>query len=296
MRPFIPLLLTLFWTAAALAAEPFRDCQDCPAMVEIPAGRYLIGSPAQERQRENVPPHQGDLETPQVEVTIGRRLAIGLTEVTVAQYAAFVAATGHPSRECEVFFPDHGWLTVPGSSWDRPPFPQSDDHPVICVGWADATAYAAWLADKTGAPYRLPSETEWEYAARAGTQTARYWGDSPAEACRYANVADAASHRKKFACDDGYSHTAPAGFGIANGFGLHGMLGNVGEWTADCSGADYATTLPRDGSPFVDGDCESHVGRGGSWWNARHYIRAARRYFPPGAYNIMGFRVARDLD
>ena len=286
-------------SAAPLAGATFRHCRDCPDMVVIPAGKVAIGSAQAETDRENMPADQAAREHPQKTVTIARPFALAQTEVTVGQYAAFAAETRRPGGECQAYFKVEGvfrgWLPVHGSSWDQPVFPQGPDHPAACVSWDDAQAYAAWLSARSGKHYRLPSEAEWDYAARAGTQTARYWGDGVDDACRYANVADARALRHQFACDDGYAHTAPATFGITNGFGLYGMLGNVGEWTADCGLHSYAKPSPTDGSADVTGDCTEHVGRGGSWWNDAYYIRAARRFSSVGRYYILGFRVAMDI-
>ena len=134
----------------------FSDCDGCPELVSIPAGTFMMGSPASEPDRE-------DDEGPVRRVTVGA-FALGRTEVTRAEYAAFVAATGHGS----------GGGCMGG--WREPGFVQGGDHPVVCVSWEDAQAYVAWLSRETGESYRLPSESEWEYAARAGTTTARYWG------------------------------------------------------------------------------------------------------------------------
>lgn len=283
-------------TPTARLAAPgtaFRDCPDCPEMVVLPPGRFVMGSTEAETEREHVPAPQAVVEHPAHEVAIAYPLAIGRSEVTRAQYAAFVRATKRPETPCLVYL-DKAWRTLPGSSWDYAPFPQRDDHPAICVSWDDAAAYAAWLSQRAGQRYRLPSEAEWEYAARAGTTTARYWGDGVDDACAWANVADRGSPRPQFGCDDGWRFTAPALFGRPNAFGLYGMLGNVGEWTADCGLSDYATA-PRDGSVATGADCTTHTGRGGSWWNDAYYIRAARRFSMAGSYFIVGFRVVREL-
>ena len=284
---------------AAIAPPTSRYCVDCPEMVVIPAGRFLMGSTEAETTRENMPADQAARERPQKTITIARHFALAQTEVTVTQYAAFAAATKRAAGECQVYFKVAnvftGWLPLAGSGWDNPPFPQASDHPVMCVSWDDAAAYATWLSTRSGRHFRLPSESEWEYAARGGTTTARYWGDGREEACRYANVADTTMYRHQFACTDGYPHTAPATYGIPNAYGLYGMLGNIGEWTADCGSTSLAQT-PTDGSPKTTGPCVEHIGRGGSWWNDPYYIRAARRYSTEGRYFIMGFRVAMDLD
>ena len=268
-------------------------------MVAIPSGTVIMGSTQAENDREKMPAGEAAREHPQKTVTLSRRFAMAQTEVTVEQYAVFAAETKRASGECLAYFKVEGvfrgWLPVHGSAWDQPVFPQGPDHPVVCITWDDAQAYAAWLSARSGKQFRLPSEAEWEYAARAGTKTARYWGDGVEQACRYANVADVRALRQQFSCDDGYAHTAPATYGIANSFGLHGMLGNVGEWTADCGLRSYARPSPTDGSADVAGDCTEHVGRGGSWWNDAYYIRAARRFSSVGRYYILGFRVAMNL-
>ena len=274
--------------------DTFRDCDYCPLMVKVPAGSFTMGSSAAERERERVPARQGDPEQPAHVVTIAKPFAIGRHEVTVGEFRRFVDETGHPTDECLVYV-DKAYRALPGSGWQHPSFAQGDNHPVVCVDWPDAAAYAEWLSKETGQRYRLPSEAEWEYAARAGTNTARYWGDEREPACDYTNVADRSSQRPQFDCDDGYRYTAPVDVGRPNAFGLYTMLGNVGEWVADCGYPDYRDS-PADGSAVTSGDCERHVGRGGSWWNDAHYVRAARRYSFAGAYTIVGFRVVRELD
>ena len=281
-------------TGASNSAEVWRDCDACPELVAIPPGTFWMGSDPAETEREGVPEHQAAPERPRHLVSIGRSFAMGRSEVTRSEYAAFADATGRSAAPCLVYA-NKRWYAEAGASWREPPFAQGTNHPVVCVNWADADAYVGWLSEQTGYRYRLPSEAEWEYAARAGTTTARYWGDGVAEACRYANVADAQAPRPQFECEDPHPYTAPADYGIANGFGLYGMLGNVGEWVRDCGYPDYAVA-PRDGRPAPDVDCDTHVGRGGSWWNDAYYIRAARRFHMAGGYFIVGFRVARDID
>jgi sulfatase modifying factor 1 len=172
----------------------------------------------------------------------------------------------------------------------------------VCVSWADAQAYVRWLSRKTGKGYRLLSESEWEYAARAGTTTRRPWGDVAEAGCAHANIADATARRivpgitLGTACDDGHAYTSPAGTYHANAFGLHDMLGNVWEWTADCWSESHVGA-PADGSARMDGDCSYRVLRGGSWSNNSDGIRSAHRNGEAlgtrfGGY---GFRVARTL-
>ena len=283
--------------------EVFRDCPDCPEMVVIPAGEFQMGSD------RNDDWGQGS-ERPRHRVSVGR-FALGRYEVTRAEYAAFVSATGHPDgSRC---WTDDGrgnweWRWRNGASWRDPRFPQGDDHPVVCVSWEDAQSYVRWLSRKTGERYRLPSEAEWEYAARAGTETRWYWGDSPSGQCGRANGADAFLRRKyrrvegldfdhAVSCDDGMAHTAPAGSYDANAFGLFDVLGNVWEWTEDCWNENYARA-PDDGSAWTRGDCGRRVLRGGSWGNAPRNLRSANRGTTATGARLVsaGFRVSRTLD
>ena len=174
---------------------------------------------------------------------------------------------------------------------------------VACVNWNDVQAYAAWLSRETGEQYRLPSESEWEYAARAGTATARYWGEGESGQCRHANGGDASTKERYLdwpwsvaSCRDGHVHTAPVGSLAANGWGLHDMLGNVWEWTEDCSNGSYEGA-PSDGSAWEYGNCSERVLRGGSWFISPSGLRAANRVGSTSGNrgSGLGFRVARTL-
>ena len=225
--------------AGPLAGEKFRDCPECPEMAVLPAGSYRMGSPSYEQGRQ-------DDEGPVYEVTIGASFAIGVYEVTVAEFGRFVDETGYSAgSSCYVY--EGTWVSRDGRNWRNPGFGQSGGHPVACVSWNDAQAYAAWLSRRTGEAYRLPSESEWEYAARAGTATSRYWGEGESGQCGHANGADASLKERHSdrqwttaSCRDGHAHTAPAGSFTANGWGLQDMLGNVWEWTEDCWNDSYA--------------------------------------------------------
>ena len=284
--------LAWFWGESE---DVFRDCAGCPEMVVIPAGEFGMGSPASEAGRY-------DDEGPLRRVVVGA-FALGRREVTWSEYAAFVTATGRGSGD-GCFEPIDGELLMnPEMSWREPGFAQHEGHPVVCVTWEDAQAYAAWLSGKTGKSYRLPSESEWEYAARAGTTAARYWGSGADAQCEYANGADAAA-KSRFnewtvaGCDDGAIQTALAGSYEANDFGLFDMLGNVAEWVEDCWHDDYSGA-PSDGTAWtVGGDCRVRVLRGGSWGSDPPILRSAARGSAITEFgeSVTGFRVARTLD
>ena len=275
----------------------FRDCAECPEMVVVPAGSFRMGSPSGEAGRD-------DDEGPTHRVEISKPFAIGRFEVTRGEYARFVSETGHSSGTACWTYEGGEWEERTGRNWRSPGFAQADSHPAVCVDWKDARSYVAWLSRKTGEAYRLLSESEWEYAARAGTTSSRYWGNASSSACRYANVYDRTgedelsfpwSHHD---CRDGHGHTSSAGVFDPNGFGLHDMLGNVWEWVADCSNGSYAGA-PADGSAWTSGDCSRRVLRGGSWVDGPWGVRSANRgwYSTGNRYDSgFGFRVARTLD
>ncbi len=257
----------------------FRDCAACPEMAVVPAGSFMMGSPTSEEGRQ-------ENEGPQHRVTIGSPFAVGVYEVTFAEWDACVGAGG-----CGGYRPDD-------EGWGR------GNRPVIHVNWEDAEAYLQWLSRETGEEYRLLSEAEWEYVARAGTQTARYWGEREAEQCRYVNGFDRSGHaelesdwRESVSCSDGYAQTAPVGLFDPNGFGLYDVLGNVGEWTQDCWHESYSRA-PADGSAWRPG-CIMPVVRGGSWLDEPRHLRSARRDRPSrGRVSrsfVDGFRVARNM-
>jgi len=231
------------------AGTTFKDCDDCPAMMVVPAGRNNAGN--------SVP------------------FAVGKFEVTRGQFARFMRQTGRKMSDgCTNWelSRDFGWQRRGTRSWRKPGFTQTDNHPVVCVGWKDATAYAKWLAGKSGKPYRLLSEAEWEYAARAGSTTSQFWGDDKKAACKFANV--------KWC---GAKGTTRVGQFKPNAFGLHDMLGNAWEWVEDCWNAS----------------CSEHVLRGGSWNNFPTNVSAdARNWNSPIDVRYIkfpGFRVARPL-
>ena len=300
-RVIAAVLFTLAVSATASAqehlkpGETFRNCAECPEMVVIPAGSFMMGSPPSE-------PERYDNEGPRHRVTIPQAFALGKHEVTRAEFAVFVRDTGHKARGCYVYDGKEGKYDG-YKDWRDPNFSQSERDPVVCMNWDDAKAYVRWLARKTGQAYRLPSESEWEYAARAGSTTARYWDEAVDRACGHGNVYDRTSNSdNEFTwahhdCRDGYGKTAPVGSFRANEFGLHDVLGNVWEWVEDCYEKTY-DLAPRDGSAWVGGKCEGRVSRGGSWAGLPRALRAAYR---GGAVTgirgfASGFRIARTLE
>ena len=276
------------------AKKTFRDCADCPRMLVIPGDSFSMGSAATETG------HRDDSE-PVHPVKIAS-FALGKTEVTRGQFTQFVKATGYNAGD-KCWIIDNGKYEERSGNWGSIGFMQTDNHPVVCTSWNDANAYTTWLARKTGQPYRLPTEAEWEYAARGKTSTARYWGESPNAACTYANVADksmkevikVANAWKGHNCKDGFAYTAPVGSFKANAYGLNDMLGNVWEWTQDNYHKNYAGA-PADGSAWQDNK-KNRVLRGGSWYDAPRFVRSAGRdkAVPTIRYDNIGFRVARML-
>jgi sulfatase modifying factor 1 len=319
-----------FWLAAAVAQPPgtgaaFKDCDDCPDMVVVPAGTFMMGSSPEETEREGVPElSRGDpseWERPRHEVDIRLPFAVGRTEVTVAQFRRFVVQTNrNVPNDCVAHWPGTPLESAERVGWAAPGYPQEEDFPVVCLRWDDAVAYAEWLSAQTGKRYRLPSEAEWEYVARAGTVTARYWGDARAAACAFENVPDRAlgdtaliaeepyaSMEQRFACDDGFKVAAPVARLQPNPFGVFDTIGNAREWVRDCMHPSY-DGAPSDGSAW-ESDCEisdrkgrigqlMRVRRGAGWNYLPHGTRSARRgAYPSGTRSwTLGFRLARDLD
>ena len=279
----------------------FKDCAQCPEMVVIPAGRFVMGTGADEEAREHLAESFRYRSQPPRSVRV-QRFSAAKFELTRGQYRAFSEATGRGSNGCFVWNGAEFEIDKI-KHWRNTGYAQSDTHPVACVSWEDASAYVNWLSQKTAKRYRLLSEAEWEYAARAGTVSTRFWGDDGDRACDYGNGADRAAARQAPAarlwesanCDDRHAYTAPVGSYRANAFGLHDMLGNVGEWTQDCWNANY-NGAPVDGGAWTSGDCSMRAVRGGAWDDAPTGLRAAYRVGSPTIIRLYsrGFRVARD--
>jgi formylglycine-generating enzyme required for sulfatase activity len=289
-------------TAAKTPGTKFRECRDCPEMIVIPPGSFTMGSP------------QYNNEKPQHDVAISRVFAVGVYHVTRDEYAAFVRGTGRPAADCYAW-DGHQVAKDAAISWRNPGFQQTDRDPVVCVSWDDAKAYIEWLnvhvrslqkfpGTPSGGPYRLLTEAEWEYVARAGTKTNYFWGDDANTVCRYANSLDVTGRSKirgltatkeTVSCEDGYAFTSPVGAFPPNDFGLYDMAGDAWQWTEDCWHDDF-TGAPTDGSSWMTGDCNLRVLKGASWGNdSPRLLRPAyRTKYPKGfSDNYAGFRVAR---
>jgi len=272
----------------------FRDCPQCPRMVVVPAGTYEMGSPSGEGADDEEHRHR---------VTLPAPIAIGMFEVQRGEFTRFLEETNRSGGSACWHY--DGVETREGGGPTDPGFVQGENEPMVCVSWMDAKAYVDWLSRKTKRQYRLLSESEWEYAARGGTATPRYWDESETGQCRNANGADAAL-KSRYAdwfdltelCDDGHVHTSEAGRYGPNGFGLYDMLGNAREWVEDCWHRDYADA-PQDGSAWTEGgSCSLRVLRGGSWLDGPGGVRSSTR--DKGTTRIRfsanGFRVARALE
>jgi formylglycine-generating enzyme required for sulfatase activity len=244
--------------------DTLKDSSEGPEMVVIPSGNFLMGSPERESGRSRS-------EGPQHRVTIGRAFAMGRYAVTFDEYDSFANAMG---RE------------LPGDEgWGR------GNRPVISVSWHDAFAYTKWLSAQTDKSYRLPTEAQWEYAARAGTETRYWWGNEIGR--NHANCSGCGSQW------DHHKQTAPVGSFYVNPFGLYDTAGNVMEWVQDCWHDSYKGA-PNDGSAWEGeggGDCRLRVLRGGSWGGGPGYLRSANRTRnnPGTRFDFVGFRLAQDL-
>ncbi len=241
-------------TARIKAGDVFRDCPDCSELVVVPAGSLDMGSAS-------------EYENPVHRVTIARPFAIGRYEVTFDEWDK-CAEEG----ACKVRPDDR--------SWGR------GKRPVINISWLDAKAFLAWLSTKTGMSYRLPSEAEWEYAARAGTNTPFWWGrdlGSRQANCRECNTGEA-------------QQTSPVGSYKPNPFGLYDTAGNAAEWVEDCWNDNYRGA-PTNGSAWTSGQCRLRVLRGGAFDSQSRYLRSTSRfrYDHDVRYTANGFRVVREL-
>lgn len=289
-----PLALLALLTASAWAqagtpkpGTVFTDCEkDCPEMVVLPTGSFMMGTPDDEvgRQADEGPLHK---------VTFTKPFAISRFPITFAEWDAFIQATGYmmpsgderPGRLCQAGTATQGGRPTYGGN-----YPVTSRHPAVCMNLKEAQDYVAWLSNKTGKPYRLPSESVREYAARAGST-----GPFPFpfdEGKEYS----IAKHANTYGPADGYSYTAPVGSFPANAFGVYDMHGNIYEWTADCKHDNYVGA-PSDGSPWQEKDCRFQSIRGNDYGEAPVFSRSGNRndLYPNERGDWIGFRVVRDL-
>ena len=288
----------------------FRDCADCPEMVALAAGSFVMGSTEEETKKAGLPEEHGARERPAHTVTFKKPFAIGKFELTLDEYTAFATATNRAAIDnCTTWDTAASkWGPLKSATWKTPGYEQTGRFPVGCVTIADARAYAAWLAQKTGKPYRIPSEAEWEYAARAGTRTMLPWADTQDNICARANVSDltrmethTAAEREAtryFECRDGFVYSAPVGSFPPDPWGLYDMVGNIWEWTEDCFIPHY-NGAPTDGSVWRDPkQCDRLIVRSGGWYSRNWFARPAGRSRENPEYlsSTLGIRVVRELD
>lgn len=299
----LPVLLIISQSQLLYAAGKAIE----PVMVNIPGGQLTI---------QPTPPKNDTATTeasdPQTE--IARNLTIkpfrmGKYEVTVKEFGQFIAATDYPAPTSCRQMNSKKWFSDYPGTWKGNKHSSSEFEPVTCIGWNAMQAYVDWLSKETGKHYRLPSEAEWEYAARAGTTTAYYWGDEPAQVCTYANIADQAAeaaikrdydgleskdHVGVVPCDDKTGYASVVGIYQPNAFGLHDMIGNINEFTGDCFNEDYpGSTI--DGSLRLGGDCSKRIIRGGSWHWAPFLMTKRTGWKIDFVGALEGFRIAEDI-
>ena len=292
LRRVLQVGCILGFAMAAQAADPtdrnFKECQNCPEMIGIPAGKFVMGSAQSEAGRF-------DNEGPRRIVAV-KAFALAKTNITSEDYLTFLRTTGYQPEPCNKLI-DMRWR-VPKQGWAYPPYDEEPSRwPASCISWKDAQAYVAWLnqevrtarpnlPNKTG-PYRLPSEAEWEYAARAGSTTARWWGEDIGHGNANCNGCGSPYDFHVLADADSFK---------PNPFGLYGMLGNVWQWTEDCWHKSYIGA-PADARPWRESVCPQHVLRGGSWDNVPVFVRSAARIASAGdgsEFDYSTLAVARD--
>ena len=278
------------WSHKKVCHDRFKDGSEGPAMVLLSGGTFTMGSDSTEADSDEKPPRSVRVAS----------FAIAQKEVIRAEFRRFVeqknySTDAEKSGSCYAL-DGSVWKYVDGRNWRSAGFEQGPDHPVTCVSWNDAQAYVAWLSRQTSQTYRLPTEAEWEYAARGGSSRERYWGNDAADACEYANVADETSKREInwktiHPCEDNFVYTMPVGRKRSNGFGLYDVLGNVWEWTCSLYKDPYDVEAKQCGR----GSDGRRALRGGSWGDRPEGVRSAyrSRNTPDARDNNLGFRVAR---
>ncbi len=280
MSRFLPLLAfgLILAPAHAVALDELQDCETCPLMVKIEGGSF---------------PRAGNIDDAPITVNIDYDFALSICEVTVGEFAEFANDAGLKPKGCRIFRTT-GDVDYPEGGWSDPGFRQRDTRPVVCVSWDEANAYAEWLSDRTGQAYRLPSESEWEFAARAGAGHESKWyvrgnlktGEAKCATCFGSDV---------MGREDELT-SANVGGKNRNAFGLADMLGNVSEWTHDCGNGELADS-PVDGSPRQGESCGRRITRGGTFhsdWAGLSRFRVSRD--GSQGRNDLGFRILRELN
>lgn len=303
-------LLTSINTAAEprqfLPLEHFRDCDACSEMIALPSGTYMMGASDNEF-RDKIQYRSAYLnETPQHKVKV-KSFALAKFSVTRAQFEIFASETGFLGNGCRVFNGTE-WKFDPEANWKNPGFKQSNRDPVVCISWDDTQKFISWLNSKLSKSstqkYRLPTEEEWEYAARAGTITAAYWGDNTQEQCLYENARDLSAKSLDptapyASCRDNFEYTAPVGSFRSNPWGFFDMLGNTLQWVENCPSAGYhhSPIMPDINSAYYSAFCGVRALRGGSWASIPNGVRSASRggMKPSMRESVFGFRLATDI-
>lgn len=267
-----------------------------PDTIVVPPGSFTMGT------------QSGDPdERPSRRIRLTRAVPVARTEVTVAEFRRFVEDTGYVTvaeRDAGCYHWAYSWRRSAEYSWRNPGFAQTDQHPVVCVAYEDARAYADWVSGQSGTRYRLPSEAEWEYIARGGQGAGGPWADEAARACDYANVSDLdradahgleSSPTNVFPCRDRAIATAAVGAYAPNPYGVHDILGNASEWVSDCYREGYRGA-PQNGAARTEPGCAFRVMRGGNWSSLPEDVRAADRLRVRAAeaFTFSGFRLVRE--
>ncbi len=291
--------------------KQFKECDVCSEMVVLPSGVFWMGASEDDvRLIEKADSSLlGNLlnrstisrETPRHQVKV-KSFAIAKYPITVEQFSIFARETKFEGKGCNALHPN-GQNRDDEADWHNPWFKQSNNEPVVCVSWNDAQKYILWLNSKfpeSHAKYRLPTEAEWEYAARAGTTTPAYWGDA-SQQCKFANAGDRATKSVDFSgyntnasiadCDDGFATTSPVGAFPPNPWGLYDMLGNAKQWINECGLTNYT-------SGHLSTNCARRTERGAAWSMVPSSVRAASRFDAPATLRSMGlgFRLAIDVN
>lgn len=304
---FVSLVLSVLILGLGLAGcnqhgdggETLPECDVCPLMTPIPAGEFVMGRDGGEPKRYDGPVRK---------ITIEKPFYMAKYEVTFAEFERFVEDSGYqPGKGCNMFLETY-WGLVEDADWRNPGLPEAPrpNEPVVCVSWNDATAYADWVSEKSGASYRLPTEAEFEYVARDGYTGEFPWAGGVDKGCAITSMFDRAGKEglpqapwPNSDCNDGYAAASPIGSFPANGFGVHDIMGNVWEWTQDCYVLPYPEDGPRDGTAVeVEGDCERRTVRGASWETrpSRFAVSFRGRDIATDSFRTFGFRLVRDRD